>query len=84
MPRCYVVHTLPILLGFHSSVITDFCLLGFDAVFKVHEDFYRLWSLEDEGDMFLQNVRNHLPSDTMSRPRTLESSVLIFVVVDLW
>jgi len=40
MPQCYVVYILPILLGFYSSVIKDFSLLGFDAVFKVHEDFF--------------------------------------------
>lgn len=39
MPWCNV-YTLSILLGFHSSVIKDFSLLGLDAVFKVHEDFF--------------------------------------------
>jgi hypothetical protein len=34
----------------------------------------RLLTLDDEGDTFLHNVRNHSASDTVSYPRGPESS----------
>lgn len=30
---------------------------------------------QDQGNMFLQNIRNHLSSDTVSHPRRTEASI---------
>jgi hypothetical protein len=34
-------------------------------------------TLDNEGNMFLRNIRNHLPSNTVSRPRKQESPITL-------
>ena len=43
----------------------------------LHQCVIRSWCSEVDGTMFLQNIRNHSPSDTVSYPGTTESSVTL-------
>lgn len=84
--RCHINHAVPgVLLRYTDRPqAEDSGRLGFVAVsldnwFTVvavsHKGFFvHHRNLEDEGDTFLRNVRNHLPSDAASHPRRPEST----------
>ena len=68
-----------------SAVVLSFChFLGAIYSFVVFCDqTLQTISAWSEGNMILQNVRNHLASDTASHPKRLESSILE-VLSHLW
>ena len=54
---------------FHSSVVEDSILLGYDADSLIHTS-------EDKGTAILRKLRHRSPSDAAIYPRKTESSVL--------
>jgi hypothetical protein len=49
------------------------------SIFKAEVNVLRLLEAEDEGNIFLQNVGNSLPVDSLYHPRRFESSATLLL-----